>query len=341
MQNIKRDYLKDNNVTIIKFLLSYLVIFSHSFPITLTTNHTDPINVLTKGQLDLGNFSVCVFLFFSGFFVTKSVLNSKNAKDFFKKRILKIIPPLFIVLLFTVFIVGPVFKEISLKDYFSNSTPYLYLLKNTFLITTHKIKGLFISNPYNLSPNGSLWTLPVEFTCYSICFIFFKLNLLNKRNIKITFLLFILFFIFQNFAYEFMPILSSIMPLFMLFFVGMLFYIYRDKIIVNHYLGILSIMILILSIILNKYFYIKIFMVPYMIFWLSMTFKPITNKTLKKICSISYEIYLLGFLIQQIIVYVTKIYNPYINFLITIIPVYISAYLLNKVSAFVIKRIKV
>lgn len=341
MKKIERDYLKDNNVSIIKFLLSYLVIFSHSFPITLTTSHTDPINVLTKGQLDLGNFSVCVFLFFSGFFVTKSVLNSKNAKDFFLKRILKIIPPLFIVLLFTVFIVGPIFKEISLKDYFSNSTPYLYLLKNTFLITTHKIKGLFISNPYNLSPNGSLWTLPVEFICYLICFIFFKLNLLNKRNIKITFLPFILFFIFQNFAYEFMPILSSVMPLFMLFYIGMLFYIYRDKIIVNHYLGILSVVILISSMILNKYFYVKIFMIPYMIFWLSMSFKIITNKILKKVSSISYEIYLLGFLIQQIVVSMTKIYNPYINFIVTIIPVFICAYLLNKANKFVIERIKV
>ena len=37
----------------------------------------------------------------------------------------------------------------------------------------------------------------------------------------------------------------------------------------------------------------------------------------------------------------TKIYNPYINFIVTIIPVFICAYLLNKANKFVIERIKV
>ncbi len=67
---------KNNNISLIKFVSAILVIFSHAFPITNGPNFFDPVNRLTHGQLDLGNLSVCIFLFFSGFLITKSLISS-------------------------------------------------------------------------------------------------------------------------------------------------------------------------------------------------------------------------------------------------------------------------
>ena len=78
--------------------------------------------------------------------------------------------------------------------------------------------------------NGSLWTLPVEFACYILCFILYKIGFFKKKwfpwlipavvaaNIALP--------LFLN---EGSVLLSALRPV-TLFFIGVGFYIYRDHI---------------------------------------------------------------------------------------------------------------
>lgn len=292
----------------------------------------DPINKITNGQLDLGNFSVCIFLFYSGFFITKSMIYTKKGIPFFQKRIKRIIPALFITVLLTAFVVGPIFTTVSLKTYFTDKSPYLYVLKNTFLITTHNIIGLWVDNPYPFSTNGSLWTLPVEFLCYIACYMMYKMRLLDEKKLKYTLIPFSLLFIIQKYLFKIIPSFSPAIPLFMMFYMGMIYYIYKDKIKLEQKYFWFLIIITILSLYFNLYAYVKIFSLPYIFIYIGFNTKNILSK-FNKTFKLSYEIYLVGFLIQQIVFSITKIKNPFINFALTIIPSIAIAFIINKVSS--------
>ncbi len=211
-----------------------------------------------------------------------------------------------------------------------DSSPYLYLIKNSLLITTHKIIGLWTNHIYSLSTNGSLWTLPVEFLCYIFCFIAYKIKIINKKNFKYTFILFLGCLLFQKILYMYFPTLESVLPLFFLFYMGMITYIYFDKIPLKNRYACILFLITIISLFLNIFLYVKIITIPYLCLWLSFECKKVFTK--ENILKLSYEIYLWGFLIQQIIYELVPSNNPYLNFSLSIIPTLIMAYILNKIT---------
>ena len=323
---------KNYNISFIKWILAILVIFSHSFPISKGINSHDILYNFSNGQLDFGKLSVCIFLFFSGFFITKSLSKNSNIIDFFKKRVVKILPPLFIVLLITVLIIGPLTTTLSIKQYFIDLSWLKYLLKNMLLITTHTINGVLESNAYYQSINGSLWTLPVEFLCYIFCFIAYKLTICNKNKLKYTFPIFIIVYILFNYKFNNIYLINTLLPLVSFFYIGMLSFTYKDNIKLNKCLVIISIILLLVSLKLNFYSYISIIIIPYIVLYLSFASKQI--KLFKnKIFTLSYEVYLVGFLVQQVVCYVFGgIMNPYINFIISIRIVIICSYVINKIN---------
>lgn len=81
--------MQKNCFNTIKFVAAILVIVSHAFPISLGEGNYDFIASFTNGQVDLGNFSVCLFFIIGGYFITKSFTTSKNTKEYLIKRIKK------------------------------------------------------------------------------------------------------------------------------------------------------------------------------------------------------------------------------------------------------------
>jgi len=326
---------KNYNISFIKFIMAILVMFSHSFPITMGKGNNDILYNFSNGSLDFGKLSVCIFLFFSGYFITKSLNNNSKFKDFFKKRVFRIFPSLFVVLLITVLIVGPLTTTLNIKDYFFNLSWIKYFIKNMLLITTHTIDGVLQNNIYNESINGSLWTLPVEFLCYIFSFIAFKMSLCNKDKLKYTFPIFIIGYLLFNTIFN-ISIINTLLPLVSFFYIGMITYTYKDKIKYNGLFTIICLITLFLSLYFGFYKYICILVIPYIVLYLSFGIKNI--KIFKhKIFNLSYEIYLLGFLVQQIICYLFDgKMNSYLNFGISVIVTIIFSYLVNLISKIII-----
>jgi hypothetical protein len=52
----------------------------------------DCLGKLTNGQIHLGGVAVCIFFFFSGFFLNRSVNRGEGAYQFFKARCIRIFP---------------------------------------------------------------------------------------------------------------------------------------------------------------------------------------------------------------------------------------------------------
>ena len=214
--------VKNNNLNAIKFVCAFLVVLHHSYPISFGVNYIDPFQKITNNQFSLGNFSVAIFLFIAGMLITKSYEKSKSSKQFLWKRIRRLLPSLIIVIFLTVFLIGPVFTTVSIKKYFLSMSTYRYLISNCLLLTNHNLL-VFQNNIYNLSPNGSLWTLPIEFMCYIMVIFFGMFKLLRKKAIRFITAIAVITYFCQNMLY------SNLWPaiqIVLFFILGMYIYFY-------------------------------------------------------------------------------------------------------------------
>ena len=327
----------NNNLNSIKFICALLVILHHSYPIVFGEKYIDPIRKITNLQFSFGNFSVIIFLFIAGMLITKSYLKSKGNIAFLKKRLKRLLPSLIIVIFLTVFIIGPIFTQLSLKSYFLNFDIYKYLIMNSLLITNHTLP-VFLDNPYNLSPNGALWTLPVEFLCYIGTVILGLLKVLKSKLIKTLPFIVLFINIFQSIFIRYVGGLWSAIQAILFFLMGMSVYFYKDKIKLSIKFFIVSLLAIIISIIFNIYSYVNIILIPYIVIFVAFYPKK-QNKTLNKFGNYSYEIYLLGFLVQQCVATVFTIKNPYFNFIISLPFVFELSFIVNKIVEYVNKKV--
>lgn len=330
---------KNNNLNSIKLVCALLVIFHHSYPITMGQHYIDPFRRFTNLQFSFGNFSVIIFLFIAGMLITKSYLNSDGNIQFLLKRLKRLLPSLIIVIFITVFIIGPIFTSMELAHYFITLDVYKYLFMNCILLTNHNLP-IFLDNAYNLSPNGALWTLPVEFLCYVGCVILGSLSLLKKNIMKylpyLVIFINLLQFIFIDYISGLWPAIQAIL----FFLMGMAVYFNKERIKLCPKYFILSLCITIISLICNLYSYINIITIPYMVIFLAFYFNK-KVKFLDRLGNYSYEIYLVGFLIQQCVAYIIPMKVPYLNFIISVPIVFLLAIIINKLVDFIDKKILV
>lgn len=232
--------MRSNNLSFLKFIASLLVIYSHSYAVSVLNTQGDIFYRLGGSKLSLGAFAVGVFFFFSGFYICRSVEKAKNANRFFSARIRRIFPALIFVILLTVFVLGPIVTSLNIVEYLTNKKTYLYLL-NIVLIPVHKLPGVFESNVYNLAVNGSLWTLPFEFLCYFGTFIIYKMKCLNAKFLNKLFIPVLIIFLLTN--YFQIPIFNYFKghyrAVYMYYF-GMLFYVNRNNIMLDKKIYIIS-----------------------------------------------------------------------------------------------------
>lgn len=311
--------MRSNNLQLLRFLASILVIVSHAFALSTGSNAEEWLIKCTNYQLTLGGLAVSVFFCAGGFLIARSMERVKNGPIYFKTRILRIFPLLAVVVFITAFILGPCITQDALGDYFTNPNVYKYL-SNALFILQHDLPGIFLNNVYGSTVNGSLWTLPVEFLCYIGCYIMWKLNFFDNKNTKFSIPLVaigsIALFFFVNFT-GLEILLSALLPI-LLFYTGILFYLYRNRINLTGKGAILCIILLIFSNYLNLLNIGMIFFFPYILFYLSFAIKQISDR-IGKLGNYSYGIYLCAFPIQQVIVeYFGGHMNPIHNMILSI-----------------------
>ncbi len=156
---------RQNNFTLIRIILAWLVLFGHSFAIQHVPGLRDPLSPLLQGSVWIGTLAVYGFFAISGFLVTASFVR-RGLLDFSLSRILRIYPALICCVIATVFVLGPSLTTLNLSDYFSDSKTYSYFANATaYLSVQWDLPGLFQNN-HRHAVNGSLWSLPVEVRCY-------------------------------------------------------------------------------------------------------------------------------------------------------------------------------
>ena len=327
---------KNSNVNFVKFLAAMMVILNHSYP--LTGNVSDFLVDLTKGMFDFGTVGVTIFFTYSGFFITKSLSKDSNFTRYLAKRIVRIFPPLIIVITLSVFVLGPIFTDLSLTQYFSNPSTYKYLL-NMVLIPVHNLPGVFQNAPYNPTVNGSLWTLPVEFGCYILLYIVIRIrrgcNCSDKLWAGSFFLLLltVVSFLNKNLQGTSSSILCFALVHIRTFFVGHLWWYVHDKLTFDIKKFWILAILLVIGIRTGLFQGSIIYIIVFQYLILSVAYSKKQWLPSGEWEQLSYGIYLWGFPIGQIVVELCPHIQPITHFVVTFGISCILAYAMNKLEA--------
>ena len=108
---------------------------------------------------------VAMFFALSGFLVLGSALRTRNTRQFFTMRALRILPALCTEVALSAFILGPIVTTLSPNAYFANPLTYSYF-GNIVGMIQYELPGVFTHNPLPDVVNVNLWTLHAEFFCY-------------------------------------------------------------------------------------------------------------------------------------------------------------------------------
>lgn len=303
MANKDKTYLEDvskdrnNNLDIMRFIAALLVIGSHAVPISMGAEYSDIISQWTDGRLSFGAIAVGIFFVTGGYLIARSAERKKTVKSFFQARCVRIFPQLIFVTVMLGLVIGAFLSSLAPAEYYTNTGTWKYLLNGIFFLQ-HDLPGVFTDNIYGTTVNGPLWTLPVEFMCYIMCFVAYKMQIMTQKVFKFTIPVAIILAIISTcFCSNFM--ITVIRPV-LLFYIGMGLYVYRSKVIMSYQVGVLSILLFCVCILLRVDILAMYLFFPYMVYYIAFGLKYKCINFGKK-GEFSYGMYLWGWPAGQVI----------------------------------------
>lgn len=149
---------------------------------------------LFPNMVTIGYVGVDIFLVISGFVVSLSLINNNQAINFsfifgfYKKRFLRLFPPLFVCCLFYLLIFFYIFPSVKFLETLSHSFYSVLGLSNFFYYRL----GDYFSNDSSVMPFLHTWSLSLEWQFYIILPFMF---LLRKHHNLVILILFLVSFI--------------------------------------------------------------------------------------------------------------------------------------------------
>ena len=224
---------RDNNFNLIRAIAATAVLVSHAWPIALGSGTPEPLSGLPGATL--GSWAVDVFFVISGFLIAASFARRPQAGAFLAARSLRLLPGLFVSLVFVAFVIGPLATTLPLADYLTDPDLPLFMVRNMTLVSPlYFLPGVFETNPYP-AVVGSIWTLVHEVVCYMGVLAVGLLGAFrDSRRIAAALVLFALIWTIYAFAgVGLHPKIDALHRLSLPFFVGVLIFALRHRLPMN------------------------------------------------------------------------------------------------------------
>ena len=303
-----------NSLGLIRLVLASSVIISHAFP--LGGFGEDPLLAWTKGQVSIGGIAVGGFFVISGYLIVKSGASS-DIMQFLWRRVTRIFPAFWGVLLFAAFVVGPIawmLRGDSLSTYFTFGAggPLSYLVANWNLsIGAYGIHDIFLDTPYGQLTdssvfNGSLWTLAYEWACYMLVAVLAVFGVLARARIAVP-ILAALTLVVQALDILTDGDMGALLPMFgdpqvlflaSTFLVGASMGIYSEKVPYDDRLGVLSALVFGVSLFYGGFHIFGVVAGGYFVLYLAARL-PVAVQWIGAKNDYSYGMYIYGFVVQQ------------------------------------------
>lgn len=307
----KESAFPKSNIDFLRLLLATLVIITHSYPLS-GLPEADLLHQLTGGQIVFSYVAVRGFFVLSGFLIFKSLMASEGLGDYFWKRALRIFPGYWMVILLTVFVVGPLVTDIGTQAYFTQSSTWAYLKGSLTMQQIFAIDHVLKDVPYTGGINGSLWTIPYEVLMYGMIAPLFFIR--RHKTIILAVVGFAFAALTYLYCFPVAAIDATVVPVWgfrgvylvdlpMYFLAGTLLALPGRKSWLTHW-GLFAVAsgILILTGWLGGMRFVMPFAFPFWIIAFAHMSFPVINNV-RVMGDFSYGIYLYGFLIQQVLMH--------------------------------------
>jgi peptidoglycan/LPS O-acetylase OafA/YrhL len=224
-----------------RVLLSVLVILLHSFHVSygkapwLATGWSGPLWAAI----------LPIFFGLSGFLVSGSAFRTGSLKIFLLFRGLRIVPALAVEVTLAALILGPLLTSFALGDYFTDPKFFTYF-GNIVGWVHYELPGVFLDNPKPRIVNQNLWTLHPELASYALMAVLIATGAIRyRRLITALFLGLTLIGAVLHMGFGLWPLKGVYHPVFFVYYFlfGVVFYHWRDRIILNKWLFSGSILI--------------------------------------------------------------------------------------------------
>lgn len=321
---------KENNLTFIKTLAAIAVIYGHSFAV-VENSGMDIVSNITKGYAFSGGIAVDLFFIISGFLVTHSILSSGILK-YYIARFLRIFPALWIMLIVTVFIMGGIVSKLPYTEYLFSKETWVYF-RNIFFLWdgAYFLPQVFVGN-HDQAINGSIWSVFTEVRLYILLSIIYLLGILKKKSLfNFLFFMTITLCWFYQINIPYIGDNGTTLHVSLFFFVGVFIYLNKEDIVISPIVLFIALLYASTTVGTDKFGIAYIFLIS--TFFVVVSFFNQFSK-FDKFGDPSYGIYLYGWPIQNLMVYMFPKFNVYeiaiISIFICLILGYLSWHLIEK-----------
>ena len=288
---------RNNNFNLLRLIGASLVIFGHSYATFGPQGTRDFIN-LHIPIINAGDLGVQIFFVISGFLVAQSFVNRPHIIEFAIARVLRIFPGLLVALLLTV-LLGAFMTTLPFSEYVSNPIVWDYFLSNGMLHTCFELPGVFENNSYPKIVNGSLWTLPKEFSLYIILLVVGAAGGLSSRAIiNLVCALVVFMHLQQTGTYYLTQGITRVDDAIFCFMIGVLFYANREHILISFRLTAVVLLLTALSVKYDYYTFVTVQVcIAYLVFIIAYHEK--LQLPIFRYADYSYGLYIYAFPLQQ------------------------------------------
>lgn len=165
---------RDNNFDLIRLVAALMVFMGHMAVLT-------PYSVPSLMGQSVHSMGVIIFFLLGGYLITLSWERDPHVLRYACRRFFRIFPAFLFCVLVTALIIGPIFTEIPIADYFKHSQFWGYF-RNLIFRIEFVLPAVFTQNPYPNVLNGSYWTLAPEVLMYIVIPILYTIG--DKLKIK-------------------------------------------------------------------------------------------------------------------------------------------------------------
>lgn len=245
---------------------------------------------------------VPMFFALSGFLVSGSAARTRQLMPFLALRFFRIFPALCVEVVLSAVLIGVLFSSLAPADYFFDRQFFTYF-GNIFGFIQFHLPGVLFDSGDPPTVNANLWTLPAEFYSYLLLAVLIVTGIaFNRKAYTIVFSISAIALITANsfFGYNATPFkLAGDINVYC-FAVGVLFFLWRDRIPYNPWL-FLACVVISYGLIFSAH---AIFIYPLLLAYVTVYLGTTNFPKIRVLQSgdYSYGIYLYGYPITQVLV---------------------------------------
>ena len=299
---------RENNFDFMRLALAVLVIWSHAYALELGKIEAEPIGRWTHGQDSGGSVAVNSFFVMSGFLIAASAQRSRGVVAFLKKRVQRIYPA-FVVSALLMLMLLPLSGG---RLFYSGWMAAGDVMLQTLRLREFDYAGAFPGSPWIHALNGSTWSIQFEFWCYLGVALMLVLGVLRRRGLVLALFAaaWLLSIAFRVFGW--MPagkwlgiamgppyLWARLLPLYL---VGVVFYLFRERIPLSGWMAAVSALALVVACRFHIGWTVAFPLAgTYLLFWFAFT-PRVKLQHFGRFGDFSYGTYLYGFPVEQVFV---------------------------------------